>query len=144
MAVRFRPQHEVGYKKPPVHSRFKKGQSGNPRGRPRPRVRRTVPTMLAEALQQTIYITENGKRIKVTKLEVFLKQAVNRAISGDFRSLMFVVNITDKLEHINKVPTKNSHWLDRYKDIDLDKLSTAELIKLQREVLDNTRPLDEY
>ena len=27
--------YKVGYKKPPLHSRFKKGQSGNPRGRPR-------------------------------------------------------------------------------------------------------------
>jgi hypothetical protein len=29
------PHYPVGYRKPPVHSRFKKGQSGNPRGRPK-------------------------------------------------------------------------------------------------------------
>ena len=29
------PDYKVGYKKPPLHTRFQKGQSGNPRGRPK-------------------------------------------------------------------------------------------------------------
>src|SRR5205823_6157875 len=29
------PEYQVGYRKPPQHSRFKNGQSGNPKGRPK-------------------------------------------------------------------------------------------------------------
>ena len=54
--------YEVGRGKPPVHSRFKKGQSGNPRG-PRPK---NLPALLVEALNEPMVVTIDGERREIT------------------------------------------------------------------------------
>ena len=66
----------VGYKKPPKHSQFKKGQSGNPSGRKK----KIVPKSLYEAftmqLNETKSIkTENGASQKFTMLEIMMKKS---------------------------------------------------------------------
>ena len=68
--------YEVGYGKPPRHSRFKTGQSGNPRGRA-PGAK-NLRTLLSEALNECVIVTENGGRRKVTKREAIIKQLVNQ------------------------------------------------------------------
>jgi hypothetical protein len=80
------PEHdeEVGYKKPPKHSRFKPGQSGNPKGRPRRT--RTTAAIIREALKETVPVTENGRRRSINKLEIIIKQAINDAAKGDARA----------------------------------------------------------
>ena len=50
--------YEVGYGKPPGHTRFAKGQSGNPRGRP-PGAK-SFTTLLDEALNERVLVEENG------------------------------------------------------------------------------------
>jgi hypothetical protein len=73
------PDYEVGYKKPPKHSQFKKGQSGNPRGRPRGS--KNFSTKLREAADEKVSITEkNGKRRKVSLEEVAIKRFLRKAI----------------------------------------------------------------
>ena len=57
-----RGDYEVGYGKPPRNAGFKKGQSGNPRGRPPGSENLT--TLLNEALNEPVTITENGQRRK--------------------------------------------------------------------------------
>ena len=52
--------YEVGYGKPPRHTRFKKGQSGNPRGRPSGS--KNLKTLLNEALNERVVVTEEGGR----------------------------------------------------------------------------------
>jgi S-adenosylmethionine/arginine decarboxylase-like enzyme len=47
----------VGYGKPPLHTRFKKGQSGNPRGRPRGA--KNLSTLVSDALDQTVVVPGN-------------------------------------------------------------------------------------
>jgi hypothetical protein len=51
---------EAGYGKPPRHTRFKKGQSGNPRGRPKGS--KNLTTLLTEALNEPVIVAENGGR----------------------------------------------------------------------------------
>lgn len=74
----------VGYCKPPRSTQFRKGQSGNPSGRPKgatdPRA------ALRKALSETIIISENGERKTVTKLEAAAKQMANQAVKGDPRA----------------------------------------------------------
>ena len=60
--------YKVGYKKPPLHTRFKKGQSGNPRGRPKGS--KNFSTLLAEALNEPVIVAEDGKRRRISKREL--------------------------------------------------------------------------
>jgi hypothetical protein len=72
---------DVGYGKPPNHTRFRKGVSGNPKGRPKGT--RNLATVLERTLQERVVINENGIRKTVTKLEAAIKQLVNKAAGGD-------------------------------------------------------------
>ena len=73
-------QEIVGYRNPPLGSRFRKGQSGNPRGRPRGR-RRELP--YEAVLGQKVIIRENGRERRVTAAEAFLLQLIKRGLDGD-------------------------------------------------------------
>jgi len=87
--------YEVGYGKPPQHSRFKPGQSGNPRGRPKGA--RNAATVLRDELAEKITVTENGKTITITKLEGIVKAAVVKALKGDPRALNPTYDFLDKI-----------------------------------------------
>ena len=88
--------YEVGYGKPPRHTRFTKGQSGNPRGRP-PGTK-NLRTLLSEALNETVIVTENGGRRKVTKRQAIITQLVNRSATADFRAIKILLDIVRDIE----------------------------------------------
>ena len=77
--------YEVGYGKPPKHTQFKQGQSGNPKGRPKHA--RGLKTDLRDELSGRITITENGKTITLTKQRLMVKQLTNAAMKGDLRAI---------------------------------------------------------
>ena len=77
--------YNIGFGKPPEHSRFRKGRSGNPKGRPKGR--RNLATVLERTLQEKVVINENGVRRTVSKLEAAVKQLVNKAAAGDLAAL---------------------------------------------------------
>ena len=64
--------HEVGYGKPPRHTRFQKGRSGNPRGRPRGS--KNLSTLLNEVLNERVLVAENRGRRKITKQQAMITQ----------------------------------------------------------------------
>ena len=66
---------QVGYAKPPKHTRFTKGRSGNPKGRPTGS--KNLATMMIEELTQTVAIVDNGKRTKIPKIRAAVRQALN-------------------------------------------------------------------
>ena len=78
-------EYEVGYGKPPKEYQFKKGQSGNKKGRPKNSKNTYV--LLDEILSQTIPITENGKLMYISKRNALLIQLVNKAVKGDLKAL---------------------------------------------------------
>lgn len=84
----------VGYCKPPRHKRFKPGQCGNPRGRPRKT--RSTEALIKRELDQTVAIKEGGRERRITKREAIIKQLVNRAISGDQKAMQFVLAHLEK------------------------------------------------
>jgi len=88
--------YEVGYRKPPRHAGFKKGQSGNPRGRPVGS--KNLATLLNDALNQPVTVTENGRRRKITKREAVITQLVNKSASADPRSLKILLDLLLNLE----------------------------------------------
>src|SRR5262252_279097 len=83
--------YEVGYGKPPQHTRFAKGQSGNPRGRP-PGAK-SFNTLLDEALNERVLVAENGGRRKVSKRQAIVTQLVNRAATGNHPALKILLDV---------------------------------------------------
>jgi hypothetical protein len=83
---------DVGYKRPPKHTRFKPGQSGNAAGR-RKNIR-NFKTDLMEELREMIVIRENGRERKISKQRAFIKALVTAAIKSDVRAINAVVACT--------------------------------------------------
>jgi Family of unknown function (DUF5681) len=77
--------YEVGYAKPPLHTRFRKGQSGNPKGRGKGT--KNFATIFMKAMSQPVTITENGKRRKISKLDAAVTQLANDAARGDKKAI---------------------------------------------------------
>jgi|SRR5689334_18043034 uncharacterized protein DUF5681 len=75
----------VGYRKPPLHTRFKKGESGNVRGRPKGA--RNLAGVLERELNAPVTINENGQRKTITKFEAVIKLLVNQTLKPDLRAL---------------------------------------------------------
>ena len=94
--------YDVGFGKPPKPSQFRKGFSGNPKGRPKGR--RNLATVLERTLQEKVIINENGVRRTVTKLEAAVKQLVNQAASGDLRAMRQLSSLAGSADE-ERVPT---------------------------------------
>ena len=88
--------YEVGYARPPRHSRFVKGQSGNPRGRPRGA--ENIKTLLDEALNERVVVTDHGGRRKVSKRKAFITQIVNGGAKGNFRAVPILLAMLKDFE----------------------------------------------
>ena len=92
----------VGYGNPPRSTRFKKGVSGNPKGRPKNSL--NVATVFTKTLLEKVVINEHGQRKTVTKLEAALKQLTNRAASGDLRAVRQLVELARDAEAKQSAP----------------------------------------
>ena len=76
---------DVGYGKPPLHSRFQKGKSGNTKGRPKGSC--NTLKLLNDVLEQKITITQEGKPVKISKKLAMLTQLVNGAGKGEIKAI---------------------------------------------------------
>ena len=77
--------YEVGYGKPPPHTQFRAGQSGNPAGR-RKGVR-NLATDVKRILKVPVKVKENGRSRKISTQEGALMVLREKALKGDPRSL---------------------------------------------------------
>ena len=83
-------KYEVGYGKPPQATRWKPGQSGNPKGRPKKI--KDFDKLLDRELSETLRITDNGETRTLTKRELLLKRLVNDALTGNRAALKLVLS----------------------------------------------------
>ena len=99
--------YEVGYRKPPKASRWRKGRSGNPRGR-----QKGIPnlkTELTQELGEMIAIKEQGQPRKITKQRGLIKALAAKAVQGDTRASNILINMMFRLlrpELIEDAPTE--------------------------------------
>jgi len=75
---------KIGYGKPPKHTQFVKGKSGNPKGRPKGS--QNLATLLQKITRQRVTVTENGRSREISKAEAILVQMVNKALRGDLNA----------------------------------------------------------
>jgi hypothetical protein len=74
--------YEVGFGKPPEQTRFKKGRSGNPKGRPRKKP--DLYSELTKVLRENVTITVDGQQEKVTVQQALLRRLRDQALRGEF------------------------------------------------------------
>ena len=86
----------AGYKRPPKDRCWKKGQSGNPKGR-RPG-HRNLAAALAAVLRENVSVCANGEEQEMTKLEAVTRQLVDKAMNGDPRVMQQLLNEIHKNE----------------------------------------------
>lgn len=77
--------YEVGYGKPPKQHQFRKGRSGNRKGRPKRS--RSIQNLIEQELDLLITVKEGGRELRLTKREAIVKRHVNAALNGNTKAL---------------------------------------------------------
>jgi hypothetical protein len=89
--------YEVGYKKPPVATRFKKGQSGNPNGPPKKIAQNLNPGKVLQSIDnEEIVVKIDGKRKHMPKAEILFRQLFTKAIRGDLTVARLIAKMATK------------------------------------------------
>jgi Family of unknown function (DUF5681) len=103
---------KVGYRHPPKHAQFKKGQSGNPKGRPK-QVQAHMPVgrIIRHSLSEEVQGLVNGKTRKMTKLAAIIEVQSAKALKGDTRAAKLVIDLGHK--HIAPHQTLEEMMADR-------------------------------
>ena len=103
------PTYEVGYGKPPKHTQFKPGQSGNARGRPREQ--RNLKTVIKDALKEKITIREGERTRTVTRMDAIVRLTINKALQGDAKSLAAFIQLlrsTGLMDEAPETPSRDT------------------------------------
>jgi len=113
--------YEVGYRKPPKHTQFPKGMSGNPKGRRKGS--RGLKTDLEEALKATLTITVGGKKIKGTTQRLAMYGLAVKSATGDLRAQKLLTELIlllfgpgDRDGHQNRLSKQDEELLERLLD----------------------------
>lgn len=80
-----------GYMKPPKHAQFKKGQSGNPKGRPRKPD--NVPTMIERVLKRKVRV--EGEDKKITLMDALMRKLREQVLDGDVRAFRLAQKVLE-------------------------------------------------
>jgi hypothetical protein len=94
------PDYAVGFKKPPLHSRFQKGRSGNPEGGRRHRRDRTkrLRELLEEELDRRPATARGRVRRPATSREAIVTALVEKSAAGDLRAVKLLLDLMQKTE----------------------------------------------
>ncbi len=120
-----------GYKNPPVHSRFQKGQSGNPRGRPK-----KTPDFLEDAaaiLTAPVTGQVKGEEITLPAMQAMFRRLCRKALKGDNATLRRVIDLMLTLEPAARQEAEQK--AERYGDA---KRELAEMLGLDPDNIDTT------
>jgi hypothetical protein len=99
--------YKVGYKKPPLHSRFQRGVCANPKGRPRGA--KNMRARIMELANEKVLVRENGQEKRMSKIEIGAKKAFHKfAETGDLKNLEFLFKLEASLNDAREGSGSNS------------------------------------
>ena len=85
----------VGYGKPPKSGQFRKGQSGNPKGRPKGSL--DYKTYVKQMLATRVTINEGGCRKRVSSLQATLMRLAEKSLNGDMKAIEKVLSLAGEM-----------------------------------------------
>lgn len=98
--------YDVGFKKPPRHSQFAKGKSGNPNGRPRgsknkqgENYYKTIDDLILNEAYREVELTQDGARIKMPVLQAALRAMTVKAVQGNMRANIHLAKSVSAIEN---------------------------------------------
>lgn len=86
--------YEVGYGKPPKNSQFKKGQSGNPKGRPKGE--KNKKSVIREVIERKVTIRQNGEKRQASVFEALVESIVAHALEGSINDQIKLMQLIEK------------------------------------------------
>jgi Family of unknown function (DUF5681) len=95
--------YETGYKKPPKHSRFQRGNCANPYGRRGKKERRTAAEIFNEVMNQIAEYREGGKAKRAPRIELLIKRLGAAALKGDVSAAANLLMLREKFEKLPDV-----------------------------------------
>jgi Family of unknown function (DUF5681) len=98
--------YEVGYRKPPKHTQFKPGQSGNCKGRPRGQ--RNFRTAVRDALQEKVTIREGDRSRSVSRMDAIIRVTFNNALRSDAKALAAFIQLARSAGLMDEEPELSS------------------------------------
>jgi hypothetical protein len=90
--------YTIGYGKPPVHSQFRKGQSGNPSGRPHSSVVERAKSLIRQEAYRKITVRDGDKVVQMTALQAVLRAQFTRAAKGNVAAQREISNRIQSIE----------------------------------------------
>ena len=100
-------QYSVGYGRPPVHSRFPKGKSGNPGGRPRGRTPARLSKLVMDELFHPVTVREGDKVFPLPAITAVVRQTVRQALKGSSPAQRKVIEVAQKIAQETAIATDN-------------------------------------
>ena len=95
----------VGYGRPPHHTRFQKGSSGNTKGKRKGQ--KNFKTELLEELKTKVMVVDGGHKRLLSKQSIIIKRLVSDAAQGDPKARAQLLPLIDKIEHIQGASSAN-------------------------------------
>jgi hypothetical protein len=138
-------QYNVGYGYPPLHSRFKAGQSGNPNGRPAGRP--DAKTMVERVLHKKVPVRQGERTREMPMLEAMVHAHAVKGVKGDARSAGLVFGLVPKVglftdqkgendsqqgDAIMVQPSNRRPSSELFENVDPARLSDDEMVELSR------------
>lgn len=123
-------EFDVGYKKPPKPTRFKRGKSGNPKGRPKGS--RNLLVLIDDELDKQVVLQENGRSLKLTKREVVVKRLVNQALNGEGKAISTLIGMDkDNKDPEDKIVELSSDDQDQFNRF-LERMTKGKIRQMER------------
>ena len=96
--------YRVGFRRPPLHTRFKPGQSGNPSRRPKGS--QNLRTLFEKILKEQVSLREGDTARKISKAEAILRGLVIGAMKGDPRSQLTLFRLAEQTGQFEDATTQ--------------------------------------